>query len=45
VSPKPDDGDAKAALEGLVKRLLQEGWESTGEGDNGFNRQFRRSVR
>jgi hypothetical protein len=44
VSPKADDNQAKAALEGVVGKLLQEGWELTGEGDRWFHRQFRRHV-
>jgi hypothetical protein len=44
LSPGQDNQVAQRALQGLVSKLLHEGWESVGEGDTWFNRQFRRQV-
>lgn len=44
LAPKADDRAAKQALDGLITKLTQSGWESIGDGDSWFNRQFRRRV-
>jgi hypothetical protein len=44
LSPKPTDFGAKQALDAVVNKLLQEGWEQIGEGPAWFQRQFRRRV-
>jgi hypothetical protein len=45
LSPRPNDFGATQALNGLVNKLLQDGWEQIGEGSSWFNRQFRRRVK
>ena len=41
-----DDRKTVAALDSLINKLVQEGWESTGDrGRNWFNHRFRRRVK
>jgi hypothetical protein len=43
-APPPDDGDAKAAYESLVARLLEVGWEPEGQGALWYETCFVRAV-
>jgi len=42
--PKSNDREAKASLETLITKLVQDGWEQYGEGNQWFSHLLRRKV-